>query len=203
VLLLTAGIQNQIFSQTVDETAVSIDGVDGAREREQGYLLGEDAPAPETQDGVMSVWAVFRTVIVLALAATAIYGIVYLLKRKKTGDSPDDSYLKVLARAPINMKTAAAVIAVGSKAWLIGLSDTNVSAIAEISDQETVDAMLLAYSEQAASSKNTAPLNFTGILRRLGGLSGGSTGKPPPAAPDMESTLSANLQRTRERLKNL
>jgi flagellar protein FliO/FliZ len=151
----------------------------------------------------MSIWSVFRTVIVLALAAAAIYGIVYLLKRKKTGDSPDDSYLKVLARAPINMKTAAAVIAVGNKAWLVGLSDTNVSAIAEISDQETVDTMLMAYSERAASSKNTAPLNFTGILRRFGGISGGNAGKPPPVAPDMGSTLSANLQRNRERLKNL
>jgi flagellar protein FliO/FliZ len=201
VLFLAAGIQNQIFSQTLGETAVSTDGGGSVRAREQSYLLGEDAPAPERQNSTMSVWSVFRTVIVLVLSAAAIYGIVYLLKRKKTGGLPDDSYLKVLARAPINMKTAAAVVAVGNKAWLIGLSDTKVSAIAEISDQETVDAMLIAYSERATSSKNTVPLNFTSILRRFGGISEENVRKP--VMPDMESAFSENLQRNRERLKNL
>ncbi|MDR1363749.1 MAG: flagellar biosynthetic protein FliO [Spirochaetaceae bacterium] len=196
VLLLTGGIQNHIFSQTLDETATA--AVDNIRETEREYLLGEDTPDPQRQDSA-SIWIIFRSLIVLVLAAAAIYGIVYLLKRKKTGDTPDDNYLKILARAPINIKTAAAVIAVGNKAWLIGLSDTNVSAIAEINDQETVDAMLLAYSERTSNSKKNTPLNFTSILRRFSGLSGGTARKPL----DSENPPPANLQRNRERLKNL
>ncbi|MDR0409654.1 MAG: flagellar biosynthetic protein FliO [Spirochaetaceae bacterium] len=203
MLFLSGVIQNQVFSQSFGETpnvAADTAVVNDAREEERSYLLGEDVGVPQEQnDDVMSVWTIFRVIVVLALTASAVYGIVYLLKRKKTGDIPDDNYLKVLARSPINMKTAAAVVAVGNKAWLVGLSDTNVSTIAEISDKETVDAMLLAYSERVASSKGTAPLNFTSILRRFSGAGGGTFSK----RPDAESLPAANLQRSRERLKNL
>ena len=179
-------------------------GAEGAgteREAERAYLWGEGGSAPESGGGVSSVWVVFRTVIVLALAAAAIYGIVYFLKRGKTGELPDDTYLKVLARTPINIKTAAAVIAVGGRAWLVGLSDANVSAISEITDKETVDAMLLAYSERAAPPNNAA--NFTSLLRRFAG--GGRTREAAvtPADISVDTSQPVNLQRNRERLKNL
>ena len=176
-------------------------GPDAGRESERGYLLGEDGAAPESGGGVSSVWVVFRTVIALALAAAAVYGVVYFLKRGKTGDIPDDTYLKVLARTPINIKTAAAVIAVGGKAWLVGLSDANVSAISEITDKETVDAMLLAYSERAAPPNNAA--NFTSLLRRFAGGRGGQRKTREAAVTPADIQQPVNLQRNRERLKNL
>lgn len=183
-------------------------GAEGAgteREAERAYLWGEGGSAPESGGGVSSVWVVFRTVIVLALAAAAIYGIVYFLKRGRTGELPDDTYLKVLARSPINIKTAAAVIAVGGRAWLVGLSDANVSAISEITDKETVDAMLLAYSERAAGSNNAA--NFTSLLRRFAGGRGGQRktreAAVTPADISVDTSQPLNLQRNRERLKNL
>jgi flagellar protein FliO/FliZ len=171
-------------------------GGSAGRDMERGYLLGESGDAPQAQGGASSVWAVFRIVIVLALAAAAIYGVVYFLKRKKTADIPDDTYLKVLARASINLKTAAAVISVGGNAWLVGLSDSNVSMISEITDKETVDAMLLAYSEKSLRSNNAASFNFTDFLRRF---SGGSPARKPPETTE----IPVNLNRNRERLKNL
>jgi flagellar protein FliO/FliZ len=200
-------------AQSADETDVALDsaivipGTEGAgqntgdagqgREAERGYLLGEGEAAPQSGGAVSSVWVFLRIVIVLALAAAAIYGIVYFLKRKKTGDTPDDTYLKVLTRAPINIKTAAAVIAVGNKAWLVGLSDTGVSLISEIADQETVDAMLLAYSESSVRSNRAAAFNFTDLLRRFAG----GRGENLQDVADIPQPL--NLQRNRERLKNL
>ncbi|MDR0684895.1 MAG: flagellar biosynthetic protein FliO [Spirochaetaceae bacterium] len=180
-------------------------GTGTEREAERAYLWGEGAAAPESAGGVSSVWVVFRTVIVLALAAAAIYGIVYFLKRGRTGELPDDTYLKVLARTPINIKTAAAVIAVGGRAWLVGLSDANVSLISEITDTETVDAMLLAYSERAAGSNNAA--NFTSLLRRFAGggrtREAAGTAAEGPADISVDTSQPLNLQRNRERLKNL
>ncbi|MDR0662684.1 MAG: flagellar biosynthetic protein FliO [Spirochaetaceae bacterium] len=188
------------MAQTSDGAAQPLDsaGGDAGREAERGYPLGESQTAPQGQVGVSSVWTVFRIVIVLALAAAAIYGVVYFLKRKKTGDIPDDTYLKVLARTPINVKTAAAVISVGGNAWLVGLSDANVSVISEITDKETVDAMLLAYSERSLRSTNAVSFNFTSFLRRFAG--GGAVRKPTEATGIPEPL---NLSRNRERLKNL
>ncbi|MDR2803256.1 MAG: flagellar biosynthetic protein FliO [Treponema sp.] len=176
------------------------------RETERGYLLGESA-VPAGDGGGSPVWAVFRVVLALALAAVAIYGVVYLLKRKKTDNTPDDTYLKVLASVPLNIKTSASVIAVGRRAWLTGISDANVSLIAEITDQETVDAMLLAYSGRTALSKNIPPLNFTGLLRKFAGASGNHSPRTGAAVsqadfPDI-TAQTVNLKRNRERLKNL
>jgi flagellar protein FliO/FliZ len=190
-------LDSAIVIPGTEEAAQSAGGTDRGREAERAYILGEGEAALTEQGGVSSVWAVFRIVIALALAAAAIYGIVYFLKRKKTGDTPDDTYFKVLARAPINIRTAAAVLAVGNKAWLVGLSDTGVSLISEITDKETVDAMLLSYTTQTARSNNAATFNFTDLLRRF---AGGRGGKLQDAA-DIPQPL--NLQRNRERLKNL
>jgi flagellar protein FliO/FliZ len=167
-------------------------------------VLGEDAPAAavpgESGGGAASAFAIFRVVLVLALAAGAVYGLVFLLKRTKKGGAPDDGYLKELAKTPINLKNAVAVIAVGSKAWLVGLSDTNVSAIAEITDQEAVDAMLLDYSQRAAFLKNAGPVNFKSILRRFAGGAIKTNTETPTVAgiPQTE-----NLQKNRDRLRGL
>jgi flagellar protein FliO/FliZ len=184
--------------------AGEFDGAGAGREAERGYLLGEEGGAPASGGDVSSVWAVFRTVIVLAVAATAIYGVVYFIKRKKTGELPDDTYLKILARTPINVKTAAAVIAVGGNAWLVGLSDTNVSLISEITDKETVDAMLLAYSGRAAPSNKA--VNFSALLRRFAGGSGDRRDTQEAADIPVDIPVEyppLNLKRNRERLKNL
>jgi flagellar protein FliO/FliZ len=216
IAALLCGVQSQGSAQTfdgpegADASTNQAAGAPGAatsgdagqgREAERGYLLGEgEAAAPQDRGGVSSVWAIFRIVIVLAVTAAAIYGVMYFLKRKKEGDLPDDTYLKVLARVPVNVKTAAAVIAVGGKAWLVGLSDTNVSVISEITDQETVDAMMLAYSGRAVHSNNAASFSFAGLLRRFAGGNGRPVRKPQDAA-DIPQPL--NLQRNRDRLKNL
>jgi flagellar protein FliO/FliZ len=204
VLILAGGIQQGIFSQTGDAEAAdarnfeAADTADTAREAERAYILAESVPAPQEQGG-LSVWAVFRTVAVLALCAAAVYGIVYILKRKKNADAPDDTHLKTLARVPITIKTAAVVIAVGNKAWLAGVSDNGVTPIAEITDRETVDAMLLAYSERSAASKGSGGIDFARLLRRLAGTDGRA------ARPDETTGIPQTpaLRRSRERLKNL
>jgi flagellar protein FliO/FliZ len=215
VLILAVGIQQGIFSQAGDsgavdsETAYPADGdseaVDSrnaeaantAREAERGYLLPESAIVPQEQGGGLSVWAIFRTVAVLALCAAAVYGIVYILKRKKNTDTPDDTHLKVLAHIPITVKTAAVVIAAGNRAWLAGISDNGVTPIAEITDRETVDAMLLAYSERDAS-KGSSRVDFSRLLRRLAGTAGRTVPDETAGIPQ-----TPGIRRSRERLKNL
>lgn len=151
-----------------------------ARDAERGLVLGGSDSTTRLRVGEPSIWSLLKVVLVLALAAAAVYGLVGLLKRGKAASAPEDAYLKVLARTPLSMKAQAAVISVGSRAWLVGVSDAGVSAIAEIDDRETLDKMLLAYSEKTASA--SAPLSFAGILRRAANVTDGA-GAPRPAKP--------------------
>jgi flagellar protein FliO/FliZ len=66
-----------------------------------------------------------------------------------------------------------------------------VTPIAEITDQEAVDAMLLDDSRKKAESNAAKLLDFSSLMRRFGG--GRNKGGPSPE----------NIRRRRERLKGL
>ncbi|GMO55310.1 MAG: hypothetical protein Ta2G_14380 [Termitinemataceae bacterium] len=218
-----------LVAQENDSQTDSPPDTRSAQEIERSILIEEDSgeastrdsgalPAPEIIDfreresnlvfdgntgggAASSVFAVLRTLFVLALTAAAIYGIVYYLKHKKKIDGPDDTFLKVLAKAAITSKTAAAVVSVGDKAYLVGLSDNGVSLISEITEKETVDAMRIAYEEAALKTQDEA-LDFKALLSKIAGLKKSfKTAKPQNIvqAPD----ISAELRAKRERLRGL
>jgi flagellar protein FliO/FliZ len=132
-----------------------------------GQEEGEAVSAP----GTLSGFAALRVVLVLALSAAAIYGVVFFVKRLAKPPEQANPYLKVLARTPVSSGGVVAVVSVGTRAWLVGAGsgDGGVSLIAEIEDQETVDAMILDHSRSGSANGATGALNFSALLRRLGG----------------------------------
>jgi flagellar protein FliO/FliZ len=147
---------------------------------------GEDAEI--AAPGTLSGFVALRMVLVLALTAAAIYGVVFFFRRLSKPRSQENPYLKVLARAPIGGGSAVAVVSVGTRAWLVGAGDGGTSLIAEIEDRELVDAMLLDNSRNGGAP---ALPGFAALLRRLGG--GGD-----------EKRLGADdLRKRRERLNKL
>jgi flagellar protein FliO/FliZ len=133
-------------------------------------------------------------VAVLALVAAAIYGLIFLFRRLLRPRDRGDSHLKVLSRLSLGANRFVYVISLGSKAWLVGAGEGGISPIAEISDQETVDAMLLddASRRSAESIRGQLP-DFRTLLRRL---SGGTVPDKGEAGPE-------NVRKRRERLKDL
>jgi flagellar protein FliO/FliZ len=133
---------------------------------------GEAVAAP----GGPSAFTALRMVLVLALAAAAVYGVVFFFKRLSKPQAPANPYLKVLARAPVSAGNSVAVVSVGTKAWLVGAGDSGggVALIAELADQETVDALLLEDSRGGPDGGASKIVNFSALLRRLGGGNGGS-----------------------------
>jgi flagellar protein FliO/FliZ len=166
------------------------------------FVFGEAAPDGALPAPTPTIFVVLRMVLVLALAAAAIYGLVFLFKRLARPPEQQNLYLKVLASAPLGTGASVAVVALGSKAWLVGAGSGagsgGVSLIAEVTDQEMVDAMLLEDSRKAPKGRpgpggGTKLLDFSAILRRLGG--GGGTSDKRFSAED--------LRKRRERLRTL
>ena len=163
---------------------------------EETMVLGE-APAQETVGGGPSVWIVIQMVLVLALAALAIYGVVFLIKRLARTPQSRDPHLKVLASVPLAGDSFAAVVSVGSKAWLVGGgSGGGISLISEIEDQEALESMLLDEAQKTAEAGTNRILDFRSLLYRL---SGG-------ASKHHESGLNVHtdsLRKQRDRLRGL
>ena len=142
---------------------------DGAAS-EEGRTAADGAEVPALNRGAAAdggLFSLIRLLFVLALAALAVYGVVSFLKKRPRSAAENDRYLKLLAAIPLGTKNAAAVIAVGGKAWLAGVTDSSVSLLAEITDKETVDAMTLEYEQRAAASPAARAVSFAGLLRRI------------------------------------
>jgi flagellar protein FliO/FliZ len=131
-------------------------------------------------------------VLVLALAALAIYGVVFFIKRMSRSPELRDPNLKVLARAPLGGGAFTAVVSVGSRAWLVGGGDGGVSLIAEIDEAEALETMLLDDARKTAEAGNVRFPDFRSLLRRLGG---GTENRPANPAEA--------LRKQRDRLKGL
>jgi len=138
-----------------------------------------------------SIWSVIRMLLVLALSAAAVYGIVFFIKRSSKQTVNKDPFLKVLAVVHLGSNRYAHIVAVGTKAWLLGSSDGGVSLIGEIEDKDVLDAMLLEDSRKTAEAGSAKFLDFMSILRRFG------------IQPESKAPSADDIRKHRERLKGL
>jgi len=160
------------------------------RAAEQQLRFGEGAP-PSPIDSGVNVWTIVRMVLVLVLAAAAVYGIIYLFKRASKQAPNNDPYLKILANAHLGSNRYAHIISVGSKAWLVGSGENGVNLISEIEDADIINSMLLDESQKSAETRQGRFPDFAALLRRAG-----VSGKLKAPGAD-------EIRKRRERLKGL
>jgi len=181
---------------------------DPIRAAEQSLVFGGGETGVETgaarPGSAVSVFGVFRVLLTLAVVAAAIYGLVYFLKvRRASRDSGgQDPFLKILASAQLGASRGVHVISVGPQVWLVGSAETGINLISEISDKDTINAMLLEDSKRIASggaplggsagaTAGRTPLDFRAILGKLG-----ISAKTENSGPDQ-------IRKRSERLKGL
>jgi len=203
-LFIVAGIFGKVspLSAQIEELSPGSGRVisqENARSDESSIIIGEPPPdAPASSNG-SSIFVVLRMVLVLALAALAIYGVVFFIKRLAKPRENADPYLKVLARVPLASDSYAAVVSLGAKAWLVGGGSNGVNLISEIDDTDTIETMLLDDARKTTEAGPRGFLDFRSLFKRLGGRarekdlpSGGSRAEA--------GNLAEKLRKQRERL---
>jgi flagellar protein FliO/FliZ len=180
IFLLLAGffsIVTPSFAQTVvDESTIILD----------------DTPALQAPDSGSSILLMLRMVLVLALAALAIYGVVFFIKRISRPQENHDPHLKVLARVPLASDSFAAVISLGAKAWLVGGGSGGVNLISEVEDAESLETLLLEDAKKNAEARRF--FDFRSLLR---------FGRDAKKLSSQDSSITENLRKQHERLKGL
>jgi len=156
-----------------------------------------DDPLPGAQvPAAVSTFAVARMLLVLAVTALAIYGVVFFFKRLARPRESRDPHLKLLARVPLSTDSFAAVVSVGPKAWLVGGGSGGVNLIAEIDDTETLETLLLEDARRNAAAELRGFIDFQALLQRFRGNPGGK--------PEISSgSFAEKLRKQRERLRGL
>ncbi|GHV85641.1 hypothetical protein AGMMS50230_12490 [Spirochaetia bacterium] len=151
-------------------------GTPASRAAEEALNFFDDTPAPAAASGASAgpspVFAIFRMVLVLALVAAAIYLAVFFLRRLGKPQTEQNPHLKILASTHLGSGRYVHVVSVGKGAWLIGSGEGGVSHLADITDQEAVDAMALDASQKSVETAGFAPA-FQALLSKFsGGISG-------------------------------
>jgi len=111
-----------------------------------------------------------RMVVVLALVLAAIYGVYRLMRKVAKPKSQDSSAIKILASSSLGGGKALHVVALGSKAFLVGATDESVNLVAELDDKEFLDALELEAAMSPERSRPGAARDFGDILSRLLGV---------------------------------
>lgn len=202
VILVAIGVllwgNNGLAAQTTESEPQSAppageEGISLLQSTEQAIPIGEMNPNPVRRGG--SFFTILQMVLVLALVAGAVYGVVFFLKRLSRPGVQKNPHLRILAAAHLGSNRFVHVIAVGSQAWLIGAGEGGVSLISEITDSEAVDALLLEASEKSAEAEPGKQLSgFAHLLSRFSGKEGSAV------QPDLNVE---NLRKRRERLREL
>ena len=152
----------------------------------------DETPGGPVFESGSSVMVVLRMVLVLALAALAIYGVVFFVKRLARPQENQDPHLKILARAPLSSDTFAAVISVGTKAWLVAGGAGVVNLVSEIDEVEARETMLLEDARRTAEMGNN--ISFRSLLQRLSPARGEKNEAPGGSRTE---TLRKQLERLR------
>jgi len=184
LLVLIPSISAQ---ETIQDESVAAE--DPHRTAELAMTFDGSAVSPAQGSG-SSTWVVIRMILVLALAAAAIYGVVFILKKSSRQTTVNDPFLKVLSSSHIGANRYVHIVSVGSRAWLVGASEGGVNLISEIDDKDTINAMLLEDSRKSAENSGRFP-DFMSMLRRLG----------TPA--QTRSSGTDEIRKRRERLKGM
>ncbi len=168
ILVCTAGLYlfaQDAGSSNAGDTAASL------RAAEENILLnfdtdtGSSASSSSSSSTTSTFWLFVRMIVVLAIVIGIIYLIVWLLKKSMDPGIQEDEYLKKTASLTLAPGKSVQVITLGDQAWVLGVSEENVSLISEIHDKELIDAMNI----HAEPNNSKKPLDFASMLANLSG----------------------------------
>ena len=100
-------------------------------------------------------------IVVLIIVIGLIYGVLWFIKKKTNIVKTDDEYLRRAAYINIAPGKTVEVITLIDKAYLIGVTEDNITLLGEIHDDELIKAMNLTADKKNNTKK---PANFSEVL---------------------------------------
>ncbi|MDR1390271.1 MAG: flagellar biosynthetic protein FliO [Treponema sp.] len=188
--VLSAQTNDETAGSRIDETTLSLEDDESAADeaeaarRERESLLPIDGDVQSSS----SSFAALRMFFVLILVAVVIYLVIFCLKRLSRPRAEQNPHLRILASTHLGSGRYIHVVSVGTNAWLVGSGEGGVTRIADVTDREAVDAMIVDNSAKSAEALTPLP-SFRALLKKLGG--GGT----------VEQNRLDNLRQRRERFR--
>ena len=160
MILLAFSCLNGIYAQkendsSKDETEIIISNESQTQNPEKQFVFNTDSAQDVNQVKRPNTFLMFlRMILVLAIVVACIYLVMNFMKKSVTGDSDtDDVYLRKVAQLTLSPGKTVQVVTLLDKGYMLGVSDSSVNLITEITDKELVDAMNLSADKAEKSRK--------------------------------------------------
>lgn len=157
---------------------------------EAGLPANGPSPAPAE----ITAWDFVKMFVILLLVLGMILGFVWFLRRLSGQGAASDTPIQVLHTQTLGGSRSLQVVEVGEEILLLGVGDSGVTLVKELTGTEAGDAFRLAASKRRPSSKAFGDL--------LGTLMGAKPKIRPDVAEPVENS-SDFLKKQRERLKKM
>ncbi len=138
---------------------VELDGGREGRIDERTLLFADQADSGQPQDlnvSGFSYWDLVRMVLVLACVVGLIYLVFYLLRRAGNGRYAQSDLITVVGSQPLPGNRAIYLVKVGPQVFMVGAGGESITLLGEITDKETVDAVVLTAGEAGAARRSFA-----------------------------------------------
>ncbi len=133
---------------------------------EESIVFTDDAndeteASSQSYKGPSTVGMFVRMILVLIIVVGLIYGVLWFIKKKTNIVKTDDDYLRRAAYINIAPGKTVEVITLIDKAYLIGVTEDNITMLGEIHDDELIKAMNLTADKNNNTKK---PTSFADVL---------------------------------------
>ncbi len=151
-------LYSQTTAATNDQSAATI--------TEESIVFSDDASgdtgsSAQSYKGPSTVGMFVRMIVVLIIVVGLIYGVLWFIKKKTNVVKTDDEYLRRAAYINIAPGKSVEVITLIDKAYLIGVTEDNITLLGEIHDDELIKAMNLSADKKNNTKK---PATFSDVL---------------------------------------
>ena len=151
-----------IFSQSAGNQKEN-NGSQNSFESSLSYFNAENTESESTAEykAPSTTGFIVKTVVVLLLVVAAIYGIMLFFKKKNNTAKSDDDFLRRVSSLQLSPGRSIEIVSLIDKAYILGVTDSNINLISEIEDKELIQAMNLNFDKKQNTKK---PMNFADVL---------------------------------------
>ncbi len=104
---------------------------------------------------------IIKMIVALVLVVAALYGIMLFFKKKNNVSQSDDDFMRRVSSLNFAPGKSIEVITLVDRCFMLGVTDSNINLIAEITDKEMISALNLNFDKKQNTKK---PMNFSDVL---------------------------------------
>jgi len=130
---------------------------------DDGRAAAGGAQGGQAAASTVSTWDFVRMLLILAGVVVDIYLLFWLLRRGSRRKIQENDLIRVIGSRGLSGSRALHLVEVGKSVFLVGSSDGGVELIAEITDKESLDSVLLKAAEEAPTGRRS----FQSILSEI------------------------------------